>query len=48
MAFSPLVRGLTIPPPYPWENHALFIMVALSIDGWVHLIKDVYLHDEKT
>ena len=49
MDFSPLVHGLTIlPPPYPWENHALFIMVAVSIVGWVHLIKDVYLHDDKT
>ena len=37
-----------IPPPYPWENHALFIMVVVSIAGWVHLIKDVYLHDDKT
>ena len=48
MDFSPLFRGLTIPLPYPWENHALFIMVAVSIAGWVHLIKDVYLHNYKT
>ena len=48
MDFSPLVRGLTIPLPYPWENHFLFIMVAVSIAGWVHLIKDAYLHDAET
>ena len=35
-------------PPYPWDNHALFNMVAVSIAGWVHLIKDAYLHDDKT
>ena len=48
MAFSPLVHGLTIPPFYPCENHVLFIMVAVSIAGWVYLIKDVYLHDYET
>ena len=48
MDFSPLFRGLTIPLPYPWENHALFIMVVVTIVDWVHLIKYVYLHDEKT
>ena len=46
--FSLMAQGLTSPPPYPYENHALFIMVAVIIAGWVHLIKDVYLHDDKT
>ena len=48
MDFSPLVQVLTISLPYPWDNHALFNMVAVSIAGWVHLIKDAYLHDNKT
>ena len=48
MDFSPIAQGLTIPPPYPCENHALFIMVAVSIAGWVHLIKYAYIHDDKT
>ena len=48
MAFSPLVQVLTISPPYPWDNHALFQYGFIDIVGWVHLIKDAYLHDDKT
>ena len=46
--FFPIGSWFNNSPPYPWDNHALFIMVAMSIAGWVHLIKDVYLHDDKT
>ena len=46
MDFSLMAQGLTS-STYPCENHALFIMVAVSIAGWVHLIRVVYLHDDK-
>ena len=48
MDFPPHSPKFDIPHPYPYENHALFIMVAVSIAGWDYLIKDVYLHDYET
>ena len=48
MDFSPHWPRFDIPHPYPCENHALFIIVAVSVAGWVHLIKDAHLHDDKT
>ena len=48
--FPLLAQGLThpLPHPHPWENHALFDLVAASVAGWIHLINyDAYLHDGK-
>ena len=50
MGFSLFGSRLPIPPlpPYPWENHAPFDLVATTIAGCVHLINyDAYLHDGK-
>ena len=45
--FFPIGSKFNNSPPLSLENHALFIMVVVSIAGWVHLIKDAYLHDDK-
>ena len=39
MDFPPMGSRFNIPPPYPYENHAIFNMVAVNIAGWVYLIK---------
>ena len=47
MAFSPLVHGLTIPLPYPCENHAPSQFSCYECSWSGYLIKDAYLHDDK-
>ena len=47
MDFSPLVHGLTIPPLILGKIMPLLNLVSANIAGWVHLIKDSYLHDDK-
>ena len=47
--FSLMAQGLIISPTLILVKiMPLLIMVAVSIAGWVHLIKYVYLHDDKT
>ena len=46
--FPQWAQGLTFPLLILRKIMPLFIMVVVSIAGWVHLIKDAYLHDEKT
>ena len=48
MDFSPLVQGLTSPPLILVKIMPLLNLVAANVAGWVHLIKDAYLHDDKT
>ena len=47
MDFPPLVQGLTS-PPYPYENHAPSKFSCREHSWLGYLIKDVYLHDDKT
>ena len=48
MAFYPIGQGLTFPHPHPCENHgpSQFSFRERSWSGY--LIKDAYLHDDKT
>ena len=48
MGFSPIAQGLTIPPPYPCENHAPSQFSHRERSWLGYLIKDAYLHDDKT
>ena len=50
MDFSPIAQSSTIPlPPLILVKiMPLLNLVATNVDDWVPLIKDVYLHDEKT
>ena len=50
MGFSPISQSWTIPlPPLILVKiMPLLNLVAVNVADWVHLIKDVYLHDEKT
>ena len=47
MDLSPLVQGLTS-PPYPYENHAPSQFSRRKHSWLGYLIKDAYLHDDKT
>ena len=48
MAFSPIGQGLTFPHPYPCENHAPSQFSCHERSWLGYLIKDAYLHDNKT
>ena len=50
MDFSPIAQSWTIPPPplILVKIMPLLNLVSVNVADWVHLIKDVYLHDEET
>ena len=50
MDFSPIAQSWTIPlPPLILAKIIpLLNLFSANVADWVHLIKDVYLHDEKT
>ena len=48
MDFFPLVHGLRIPALILVKIMPLLNLVSMNVADWVHLIKYVYLHDEKT
>jgi len=50
MGFSPIAQSWTIPLPplILMKIMPLLNLVAANVADWVHLIKYVYLHDEKT
>ena len=46
--FSLMAKGLTSPTLILVKIMPLLNLVAVNVADWVHLIKYVYLHDDKT